>query len=965
MIGIKHIKFGVLSADQIRSMSVCKIDGLNRTGPGSVYDPRLGYTLDSDKPCPTCNEQKKCVGHFGHIELSVPIIHPYPIFHKMVALYLSCFCKVCSRLLVSEEQLEFDGILRLQKEKRFKKILEKLEKIDTCLYCKSPQPNVIFKSKEGIIVYEYKKKKEKTTYTVSVEDIVAIFDKIVDSDIVILGFDPEYVRPKNYILTVFPVIPVCARPPVMAETICDDDLTYQLSEICKVNNNIASTKDATDKEKFIRSLKFRISTFYSNAKGKAKHPTDNRPLKCLKERLSGKEGIVRSNLMGKRVDFSARTVIGSDPNLELDEVAVPPEIAKIESFPETVNDFNRAYLQDLVDSGKANMIIKKDGTKKHLQYLSIKRGTELFYGDVIFRRFTPSEELLNCVEIKKRGGDEKNDENDKLFRELSQNKTIIFVFDSYQTLQNGDRLYRNGNIIKEISYPEKKKINIENGEIVRRQLRDGDLMLFNRQPTLHRGSMLAKRIRVLPGKSFRFNLPSCKSFNADFDGDEMNGFYPQSYRAKAELQELVSTKKHIISPQESKPIIGIVQDTLIGAYLMTSRIFCIQKFDFFDLTMKGKIKDREGNISDVWNPEKFKTIEKIFKKHKKPVGKYLYSGKALFSMLLPNDLYYEKENKANEKEPVVRIEKGVMYEGTLDKNILGLTHNSLIQILNKEYGDNVCANFIDNLCFIIHDWLLLHGFSVGIKDCITTSEQSQITIRDTLTKCYIEAEGIEQTTQNAGIREVRVTATLSKAKDIGMKIAKESMTKDNAFKTTVGSGAKGDFFNIAQITGLLGQQNINNQRIVPLLNHGKRSLPHYPLDGMSKEQEYESRGFISHSFIQGLNPREFIFHAMAGREGICNTGLSTADSGYLQRKIVKSFEDIQVRQDGTVRDAMGKIYQTGYGGTCIDPMLAVKAQNTGDLTFIDIGRLAMKLNSAHEEKQAKETKPEKVKKNKK
>ena len=159
-----------------------------------------------------------------------------------------------------------------------------------------------------------------------------------------------------------------------------------------------------------------------------------------------------------------------------------------------------------------------------------------------------------------------------------------------------------------------------------------------------------------------------------------------------------------------------------------------------------------------------------------------------------------------------------------------------------------------------------------------TSEDSVSAIKDTLTQCYTKAEGIEATTQNAGIREVRVTASLSQAKDIGMRIAKDAMRPDNNFLVTVHSGAKGDYFNIAQLTGLLGQQNLEGHRVIPALNHGKRTLPHYPFKGMDKETEYESKGFVHNSFIHGLNPMEFFFHAMSGREGVSDKLVSlTAD----------------------------------------------------------------------------------------
>jgi DNA-directed RNA polymerase II subunit RPB1 len=175
-----------------------------------------------------------------------------------------------------------------------------------------------------------------------------------------------------------------------------------------------------------------------------------------------------------------------------------------------------------------------------------------------------------------------------------------------------------------------------------------------------------------------------------------------------------------------------------------------------------------------------------------------------------------------------------------------------------------------------------------------------------------------------------------------MKIAKDSMSSNNNLLSTVLSGSKGDFFNIAQLTGLLGQQNLLGKRVQPTLNNGKRTLPHYPFGKLDKEVEYESRGFVRHSFIEGLNPQEFFFHAMSGREGICDTAMGTAKSGYIQRRIIKVCEDIQVTYDGSVRDATDKIYQLSYGDNGMDPCQTVKVN--GIQQSCDISRMVDRLN---------------------
>lgn len=417
----------------------------------------------------------------------------------------------------------------------------------------------------------------------------------------------------------------------------------------------------------------------------------------------------------------------------------------------------------------------------------------------------------------------------------------------------------------------------------------------------------------------------------------MNIHVPQTLEAQAELRMLSASKHMIISAQASKPNMAIVQDSLLGAYRMTKGTQKMRKDQFFNIAMK-----LEMTSQDIL--ARIQHIRRVLKQKRKKTQSF--NGKGLVSLILPDNLIYERRNGADPDEPIVKIYRGVLYEGALDKSILGSSHNSLIQIMFKEYGVDAASSFIDGIQFVTNNWLLISGFSVGISDCLTRDEEQEQKIADVIQKCLYEAEGIKTTTTHPGIRELRIIAALSKAKDIGLRIAKDALSQDNNFLSTVHSGSKGDFFNIAQITGLLGQQNLKGARVEPVMNHGKRTLPHYPLENLTVEEEYESRGFISSSFIKGLNPKEFYFHAMSGREGICDTAMGTATSGYMQRRIVKLTEDIKSQYDGTVRDALGKVYQMGYGEDDMDPTCTVKVN--GNQEPCDISRLVAKLNMKHE-----------------
>ena len=902
---ISSIEFGLYSEAEILKISVCKIDNPKKQGYGTVYDERMG-TTDSSKICETCGQNaEKCPGHFGHIELNEPIIHP--LFYKRVISFLNCFCMNCHRLIILKEQIYIDGLNKYKGETRFTKIQEKIKKVDMCCHsdCNCDQPLYKFMTAESTVCKIYESKdKGKSSVPVSVYDIKKLFDNISKEDIELIGFDSRLVHPSCLIITVLPVLPICDRPFVKADgNICDDDLTNQYVEIIKANNNIVSTKkkdmNETSKQKFIATLRFRILTTFNNGQGKAKHTTNGRAIKGIKERLAGKEGQFRTNIMGKRCNQSGRSVIGPDPTLKFGEIAVPEAMANILTVPVSVTEFNIEKLQKLCDNGRIDSVLKNGGTTR-INIKRYRKGTKLIQDDVI-----------------KRG-----------------EKEIVVVTGREPVIQ-GDVIIRNGQILDKL-LPQNRPYPLEIGSVVERKLQDGDWVLLNRQPTLHKASMLGMQVKVKPHRTIRMNLAVTKPFNADFDGDEMNIHVPQSIPAMKELEDLTAAKHNIISPQSSKPNVAIVQDSLLGAYRMTLGWQKIKKEQYFNISMK---LDLNHSVTD-----RIEHINKIYKQMGKDQD--AYCGRGIISLFLPIDLNYTSNNDGMSDEPTLKIFRGVLYEGALTKQVIGSAHNSLIQIIFKEYGPDGAAHFIDCVQFSTNEWNMIRAFTVGLGDCLITNPKRQEEIQDVIQKCYIEADGIKSTTTHRGIQELRVNAALNKAKDIGLRIAKDSLNPDNNFLSTVISGSKGDFFNIAQITGLLGQQNLRGKRVPFTLNNQTRTLPHYPFGELNNTLEYEARGFIASSFINGLNPREFYFHAMSGREGISDTAMGTATSGYMQRRIIKLTEDIKILHDGTVRDAYGNIYQMVYGENGFDPTSFIKVK--GEHEICNIERIADKLNTQFE-----------------
>lgn len=882
---IKTIQFGILSDKDILNISVCEIDKTTlNPEPGSVYDPRLGVCDSESGLCVTCEKNVwSCVGHFGHISLAVPII----LFYKATVSMLKIFCFQCSRLLLSKKEIE---VLEL---KGYDKITSYIsDNVNFCLRegCGWTQPKIKYDTKDNTIVAVFKHKTTVGNIVIEPERIKMIFDKIIDEDMNLIDIDTTMFHPRNLVLTKFPVIPTNCRPRMITPDITsDDDLSITLVDIIK-NNHILRKNTANEKARAV--LKFKIQTFCDNSKGTAIHTTNQRPITGLKERITKKTGHVRQNMMGKRCDRTARTVVGGDSTLRLNEVGVPYEIANIITIPIFVNHMNIEELTKLVNTpGKVCVIIKKDGTRLSVARACMKPGTILNHGDIITRD-GKTFIVTNCKCELKAG-----DTIKRKFPNGLEEKTIPTVL------------------------PERRHITLDIGDKLERYLKNGDYLLLNRQPTLHRNSMQGMKVVLLPGKTFRVNLAITSGFNVDFDGDEFNAFIGQHLESKAELKFISNAKNNILSAQSNKPDMVIVQDSLLGAYIMTKNICRLSLQEFQQCIMR---------IDHMYIYEN--RLQQIMSLR----GENIYTAHSLFGFLFPPDFHYKSDN--------LEIQYGILVSGFFDKQSLKGTKNSIIRVLCMEYNEKTTAKFIDNIQFITNAYLEIFPFSIGLHDCLIGSETKRLEIKNTAQQFFLEASKVATTTDIGYIRETRINMSLNKAKDIGLRIAKESLDQKNNFINTVVSGSKGDFFNIAQITGLLGQQNINSQRPQCCLSNNSRTLIHYPECITDDEIKYRSRGFVASSFIEGMHPDEMFFHAMTGREGMTKTAMGTAASGYLQRSIVKINEDVKVEYDGTVRDAKKNIYQFLYGGHGYDISKVNIDEKNNEVFPVDFERLANRLN---------------------
>tara|TARA_B100001248_G_C27398526_1_gene467746 strand:+ start:3990 stop:6692 length:2703 start_codon:yes stop_codon:yes gene_type:complete len=889
---LNKIEFGIYSTEEILKLSVCEVNSVKLSGDNSVYDKRMGV-LELHETCPTCNQGSKyCVGHFGHIKLNEAVLHP--LYYKLILSILKCICYKCSKLLLSRDKLYLNNLLKNNGSQQFYSIVKKMDKIDTCDCCDTLQPKYIFQTTEKQIYMIFKINGEVTRIPMFENEIYKLISNISDDDLKLLGIFSKNFHPKNLIINTLLVLPPVSRPYVLADTVtCDDDLTLQYCEIIKANNQIGNNKTSDfKKQKFIQMLKFRIRSLFDNS-GEKQKVSNGRPLKGIKKRLTGKEGIIRNNLMGKRVDKSARSVIGPDPTLKIDEIAIPRNIANILSYPVNVNQHNYDEILQLIKDNKTNFVIRDDNNIRiNMKYATTSIENKLKYGDVIMNK-------ENIQFVKK--------------------ETDIFSF------HKGDNIYRDGTYLNNINENFKKNFELKIGDIVERKLQDGDILLLNRQPTLHRGSMIAMRIKIRDAKTIRLNLAVTNSFNADFDGDEMNLFLPNNVESEAELRLLSSVDNFIVNPQSSKANIVIVQDSAVGIYKMTQRTLP-------ELTRRQFFK-----VVSVIDFDVFPVIQTKMKlmKTKK------YTGKLLFSLLLPDDFYLSTENNIDKDEPIVVIERGLLLKGTLKKSNL----NEIISKLYLEYDVETSKKFINNVQFIASEFLMITSFTIGIKDCIIENEND---IQFMIKKSLMKGKSIEESIKNEKLKEIYTLFSLGGARDVGLSIAKNSLQQDNNFITSVNSGAKGDFFNIAQITGLLGQQNVNGGRILYSLSNFQRSLPHYPINNehVDDDLKYESKGFIRNCFAKGLSPKEFFLHSITGREGITDTAMKTATSGYIQRRMIKITEDVKVHNDGTVRNLNNNIIQFSYGNNFFNSSHSINKKN--DILPFDINRLVTKINHSYE-----------------
>jgi len=812
---IKGIEFKMLDPEMIKSLAAVRIvtsDLYDVDGypvEGGVMDPRLGV-IDPGLHCRTCGSGiGDCPGHFGYLELAKPVINI--LYTKAIYKLLKITCSKCGRVLSKPEDNKKSKDLSRNPPGK-------------CPYCGQEQGKIKFLKPNTF----YEDKEE-----MSPEHIREWFERIPDDDLKRINFKGG--RPESMILTLFPVSPVTTRPSITLESgeKSEDDLTHKLVDIVRINQSLRENMDIGAPDFIINDLwellQYHVTTYFDNELTgipQARHRS-GRPLKGMIQRMKGKEGRIRGNLLGKRVNFSARTVISPDPRISINEVGVPDIVAKELTIEVPVTKLSMNEVKEAIKRDRANYAKRPDG-----------------------RRIKIS----------------------------SENKEEILE-------------------------------NIAEGWVIDRQLKDGDMVLFNRQPSLHRPSIMAHKVRVMPHKTFRISPQVCPPYNADFDGDEMNLHALQTEEARVEAAELINVKNNLISPRFGGPLIGLDLDQISGVYLLT----------------RSKKKFNRKETSAI--------LSKAGIKIDLPDGVAEFTGKEIFSLLLPKELNMEFKStccrqcdscikEKCEYDSWVKIKNGKLLTGTIDAAAVGAFKGKIISRMHGLVDTDTIRKFIDNAGRLGVAFMGQRGFSIGISD-LDLKDDIMEQIGKRIVKAEKESNALIEKYNNKELEilpgmtaseslETRILNVLAEGLNSTSEIVKEHV-KDSDFIVMVNSGSKGSLVNLTQMAACVGQEAILGQRIKR--GYYNRTLPHFRQGDLSAA----GHGFVRKGFKQELSPTELFWNIMNGREGLMDKSLRTRKSGYMQRRLVNALQDLRVTPSLAVKNSNGHIIQFVAGEDGVDP----------------------------------------------
>jgi DNA-directed RNA polymerase beta' subunit len=1003
---IAQIRFGLMDPSEIRKMSAVEVKTADTyKDDGHAYrqglmDPHMGV-IEPGLVCPTDNcKYDESPGHFGHIQLELPVMHIG--FVNLIKTALKATCSKCSEILLHKEAGSHPSNPELSEQDYFRtrindirikhgvgstefsKIIKEVEKVTThssrgvCMHCGDAQGKIAL---DKPTTFKEKKEakgqsgKDEGWRKLNPRDVREWLSGIPSEHLIFIGMDKQN-RPEWIVLKVLPVPPITVRPSITLDSgdRSEDDLTHKLVDVLRINQRLRENRDSGAPQLIVEDLwellQYHVTTYFDNQTSgipPARHRS-GRTLKTLTQRLKGKEGRFRSNLSGKRVNFCARSVISPDPYLGVNEVGVPTKIAKELTVPIRVTSRNREQMRQMILRGPdvhpgVNYIIRGDGRRVRINQRSrlINAGfrchnpecNDETTGRLDIHSVLPAPNFLPGLVIKPeisiasdgttetsyivddqatianlRGEDqdgrrlEENDPRAKLhYRwmwDLAQSDKVHpeplpthlkvscphcgSPADEWgDTTRVEDRLStidRNG--------------NPKPGLLVERHLIDGDVAIFNRQPSLHRMSMMVHEVRVMEGHTFRFNLAVCTPYNADFDGDEMNLHVIQSEEARAEAKILMRVQEHILTPRYGGAVIGGIHDHISGAYLLSRPGTLINRRH--GLEMLGSI-NWEGELPEIV---------------KDANGKECFRGQDIISLIIPDNIHLRFRSRSND-EVVVKNGK---VQGTLDKRAIGAEDGRLLDAIVQTNGPEEGARFLDEFTRLTIAACTSLGFTTGIDDedlstdaldaIIKANVDAGVAVQAALDKFGKEGRGYEsrpgRTARETLEEDIMVLLDLGK-QEAG-DIAKDELAQSGSTNAAVNmaiSGARGSMDNLNMMAGSIGQAKVRGKRLER--GYNERVLPHFRRGGRAAAD----RGFISSSFKRGLEPTEFFMLSVSGRESLVDTAVRTAKSGYMQRRLINAMDDLKVYDDNmlSVRNTANRIIQFSYGEDGIDPSRGV------------------------------------------
>ena len=998
---IASIRFGLMDPLEIRKMSSVEVKTADTyKDDGHAYnqglmDPHMGV-IEPGLLCPTDNcKYDESPGHFGHIQLELPVIHIG--FVNLIKTILKATCNHCSKILLhdapgthpSNPELSEQDYYRARVRDlitkhgvgstEFSKIIKEVEKTTSgtkraiCMHCGEQQGKIVLDKpttfKENIIAQGGSKATERK---LNARDIREWLAGIPDEHLIFVGMDKSN-RPEWIILRVLPVPPITVRPSITLDSgdRSEDDLTHKLVDVLRINQRLRENRDAGAPQLIVEDLwellQYHITTYFDNQTSgipPARHRS-GRTLKTLTQRLKGKEGRFRSNLSGKRVNFCARSVISPDPYLGINEVGVPTKIAKELTVPIRVTTRNREQMRQMILRGPmvhpgVNYVIRSDGRRVRINERSrlINAGFRCHNPECMEETTTrfdlhqvlPAPNFLPGLVIRKlvnreaatAGGEEeityvideaatianlRGEDQDSMPLPADDPRAILHHRWKW-SLANPDQEYPEE---LEVTCPhcgspdnewgERTRVedrlstvdmqnNPKPGLLVERHLIDGDVAIFNRQPSLHRMSMMVHEVRVMEGHTFRFNLAVCTPYNADFDGDEMNLHVIQGEEARAEAKILMRVQEHILTPRYGGAVIGGIHDHISGAYLLSRPGTMVSKRNGLEML---------GNIG--WTGALPEVITKD--------GKEWFRGEDLISVIIPENIHLRFRSRSNDDVVV----KNGHVTGTLDKRAIGAEDGRLLDAIVQTNGSTKGARFLDEFTRLSIGACTSLGFTTGIDDeDLSTEVLAQIEEHNATARAEVQ-EALDKFGKDGRHYEARpgrtpqetleedIMVILDLGKQAAGDVAKDylNLSTDNAAVGMAISGARGSMDNLTMMAGSIGQAKVRGARLER--GYHQRVLPHFKRGGLGAKE----KGFISSSFKRGLEPTEFFMLSVSGRESLVDTAVRTSKSGYMQRRLINAMDDLKVFNDEnlSVRNTANRIIQFSYGEDGIDPSRGV------------------------------------------